>query len=131
MINQNNIQEGFILLMSSIIISAVLVTVVLSVSFGGFVARFNILDSYNKESSLALAEACAEIAILSRVENSNYTGDEYFTIGSEECRVRPITVPGDVMIETTASKSGVVSNIIVNLDAGDLSVKRWRETPVF
>lgn len=125
--DKNNKQSGFVMLMSSIIISAVLVAVVFSISFSGFFTRFNLLDSYNKEASLALAEACGNIAILKKVQNSSYAGGESLAIGSETCTVNPIT---GLEIKTTANKDGAISNILINLNSSFV-VTRWREVPSF
>lgn len=124
-------QNGFVLLMSSIVISAILVAVVLSLSFSGFYTRFNLLDGYNKEASLKLAEACGQMAVLKRIQNNSYAGNETLSVGSEHCKVRPVLTPGDIIIETTASVSGAFSNIRVNLDPPTLIITRWREVGSF
>lgn len=124
-------QRGFILLISAVIIAAVLTAVVFAVSFRGFYTRFDLLDNENKERSLALAEACGQLAVLKRVQNSSYAGNEALSVGSESCKVRPVLVPGDIVIETTASVSGAFSNVTIDLDPVTLNVKRWREVPEF
>jgi len=116
--------------MSSIVISAILVAVVLSLSFSGFFTRFNILDSYNKEASLALAEACGEIAVLKLMQDNTYLGTELVNIGDNSCYVQPIS-SGSYQISTTAkvpdNDGGAVSNILIELDPVTLGVNRWRE----
>src|SRR3989338_10652840 len=99
MIHNTN-QSGFILLMSSIVISAILVVVVFSLSFSGFFTRFNLLDSYNKEASLALANACGDIAVLKFIQDDTYSGNETLPIGSDSCGVLLIS-PGSYEIKTT------------------------------
>lgn len=128
---QKTKESGFVVLISTIILSAILMAVVFSVSFSGFFTRFNLLDSENKERSFSLANACANLAMLKRSQDNAYAGNETLSVGSEYCRVRPILVSGDVIIETTASVSSSFTNIRVNLDAGNLSVRRWREVGSF
>jgi len=127
----NSSESGFVVLISTMILSAILLAMVFSVSFSGFFTRFNLLDSENKERSLSLAEACANLAILKRFEDSSYLGNETLVIGSEKCKVRLIMVPSDIIIETTASKSGSFSNIRVNLNPVTFSITRWREVGSF
>lgn len=124
-------QSGFVLLISSIIIAAILTAVIFAVSFRGFFTRFNLLDSESKERSLALAEACGQIAVLKRIQNSSYTGNETLLVASEHCKVRPVLSLVDIVIETTASVSGSFSNIRINLDPTALTINRWREVDNF
>lgn len=130
MLHNTNSQSGFILLMTSIVISAILVAVVFSLSFSGFFTRFNLLDSYNKEASLNLANACGEIAILKFIQDNNYSGNETLSVGSESCVILLIS-SGSFEIKTTAVKYGAVSNIVINLDPTTLAVTRWREVGGF
>ena len=125
-------QSGFILLMSSIVISVILVAVVFSVSFSGFFTRFNLLDSYNKEASLNLAQSCGDIAVLKRIQDDTYTGNEVLSIGSDECNIRPIPTTPPIIIETTATKGGAVSNIVIDLDSSTPpNITRYREVGSF
>lgn len=61
---QNNYQDGYIALMSAIIISLVLVAVLSTISIVGFAVRANTLEGEYKERSLTLARACVEYATL-------------------------------------------------------------------
>jgi len=127
-------QAGFVLLMSSIVISSILVAVVFSLSFSGFFTRFNLLDSYNKESSLQLAEACGDIAVLKKIQDINYSGNEAVPIGSDSCFIFLVT---SNIIDTTAKvpndDGGAVSNIRIELDlsASPPAITRWREVETF
>jgi large exoprotein involved in heme utilization and adhesion len=118
-------QAGFVLLISSIVISVILVAVVFSISFSGFFTRFNLLDGYNKEASLELANACGEIAVLKLIQDNTYSGNETLDISSDSCTVLLIS-PGSYEINTTADKGGAVSNVKINLDTS-YNVIRWRE----
>lgn len=128
----NTKQDGFILLMSSVVISAVLVAVVFSLSFSGFFTRFNLLDSYNKEASLNLAGACGDIAVLKKIQDNSYAGSETLAISSDQCSIRPIPTTPPIIIKTTATKNGAVSNIVIDLDSSTPpTVTRWREVGSF
>ncbi len=120
--------------MSSIVISAILVAVVFSLSFSGFFTRFNLLDSYNKEASLALANACGDIAVLKFIQDNTYSGNETLPIGTDSCDVLLIS-PGSFEIKTTArvpdNAGGAVTDLIINLDPTTLAITRWREVGSF
>jgi len=134
MIIKNNKQDGFILLMSSIVISVILVAVVFSLSFGGFFTRFNLLDGYNKEASLALAQACGEIAVLKKVQDPFYSGNEVFTIGSQTCSILPVEIYDNgerAEIKTTADIGGAITNLQITYDCPNQIVKRRRELAAF
>src|SRR5665647_220935 len=67
-----NPNEGFIALMSTVILAAVLMVIVITASFSGFFARFDALASENKRISLGLSESCTNIALLKIAQNYNY-----------------------------------------------------------
>lgn len=123
--------SGYIALISAIIISIVLLTVVSSVSVGGFFGRFNILDSEYKEISSGLAEACLEIAIITLANNENYSGGETFPIGDEGCdiiSITPSTWPKTVKLQGIY-KNAYTNLIVVLSNSGEISVTSWREVP--
>jgi len=68
-----NKQQGFVALLSVIIISFVLVLVATTLSFTGYFTRFNILDSESKKRSESLADACIEQARLELAVDANFT----------------------------------------------------------
>ena len=132
---RNTSQSGFAVLMSTIILSAIMLAVVFSLNFSGFFTRFNLRDSENKERSLAMAEACAQVAVLKiNQEPTTYAGNETLSLSSNNCTIRPIPTASPIVyprvIQTTATDSGAVSNIVVDLDS-NLSVIRWREVDNF
>jgi hypothetical protein len=84
MINEN--QRGFIALFSVIIISFVLVLMTITANFSGFLGRFNIFYSENKEKSNELADACIEEARLAIALNDYDIGiAEEIIINDEQC----------------------------------------------
>lgn len=87
-----NSNEGFIALISAVIISLVLMMVVFSVSTLGFFSRFNQLDSEYKEKSSALAESCVDLAILKLIENKDYPGNEVVISADSSCEIKPIQI---------------------------------------
>src|SRR3989344_4157305 len=88
MIHKNNFysQQGYVALMSAIVISVLLIAVTASLGFSAFFGRFNIVDSESKERSLALAEACVSHAIL-EVGAGTFSNDKTVAIGDDKCYI--------------------------------------------
>lgn len=124
-------QRGFIALMSAIIISVILLLMAISLSFTGFYSRANILDYELKEISSALAEACADTAILRLANNPNYTGPERVTVsGSDTCDIKTIDPSADpIIINTKAVFNQATTNLRIKINKSDLSVVSWEEIP--
>ncbi len=75
-----NNQQGFVALISVIILSASLLILVALISIAGYYTRFNVLDLEDKQVSVALAEGCTETALVRIAQNSSYA-----PAGSGDC----------------------------------------------
>lgn len=127
-----NSQNGFIALVSAIIISAVLLVATVTLSYSSFFVRYNLLDGEYKERSSALAEGCVDAAILKLAGDPSYSGNEPITIGSELCTVRPVQISGNnKIIETQAEFQNSYTNLRVVVDQNTLAVQSWQEMPHF
>lgn len=125
-------RAGYISLISSIVISLLLLVVTLAISTSNFSSQSNILDTEYKESSLALAEACVDIAILNLTLNPLYNGNQTIPVGEEGCLIMPIeTLSGQKIIKTKAIINDTVTNLKITVGASDLSVVSWEEVPKF
>ena len=130
-------QAGFIALMTAIIIALVLMTLTLSLSLSGFFTRFNIADSEYKERSSALAEACADAALLKIAQNSSYAptgGGEVVSVNSDSCRIVAVTKAGTQSIIKTqgifpnSPPEQAYTNLTIVISNSDLSIISWDET---
>src|SRR3989344_8182821 len=74
--------SGYIAIISTIIISLLLLLITLGVSSTGFWGRLNISKTEFKEIGFALAEGCAETALLKLSQNQSYAGGETVMIGN-------------------------------------------------
>ena len=121
---------GFIALMSSIIIAVVLMGLVTTLSFSGFLGRFNVLNSEYKERSYAVAEGCANMAIINLGADPGYAGDATTTIGNGTCHIFPVTLTGS---QATVAVQGVsktsYTNLVLNVDTDTLITSNFREVP--
>lgn len=132
--NNYDKQSGFVALISVIIIALVLTTVTFSLSFSGFISRFNIFDAENKEVSIGLAEACVDTAMLKLEQTLTYIGNEVITIGAgKQCMIRTINPNVDpVTIETQAEYNKSFTNLRIKVkQPPGVTVSSWEELPHF
>ncbi len=116
--------RGFIALMSAIIISAILMTVVISGSLMGFNSRFNVLDAESKARSSALADACVDVLLL-RLANREVVTD-LVLVGSESCQ---ITGSNPYQIQAVFNHS--YTNLRITVDPTNYTVTKWEEVTNF
>src|SRR3990167_8644157 len=125
--NKNN---GFIALISVIVITMILLGVTATLGMKGFLDRFNILEGEAKETSAGLAAACVDAA---RVSISN-EGATYAPTNQALCLELPcigedddkkcfvesvIPTTGIRTILTNSIYKGATTNYEVDVDSGD------------
>jgi len=82
--------RGYIALISILIISAVLILIVSTVSQLG-IGRVSMAIERNQSlESSYVVEACAEEALMKLAESSSYSGDETITINGNNCQILPV-----------------------------------------
>ncbi len=127
--------EGFIALISVIIICAVLLLVVIGSSLSSFNSRFNLLDSELKQRSAAAADACANYALLQLAQDQTYAGggawDTLVLNQLDKCRVGPVGGTTQKSFKIQATSSNAVTNLAVTVDASDLSTVSWQEVQTY
>lgn len=130
---QNRHEEGFVALMSAIVLSAVLIAVTVALNQAGFFARSALLDSEYKERSAALAEACANVALLKLAADPAYAGGETLVLQSDSCRIRPTRInspiAGENTIETSAVFQEASTTLRIAARSSDFSIVSWDEVP--
>ena len=127
--------DGFIAIVSAVIVAVILLTVTLSLSFTGFLARFDTLNLEYKERSFSLAEACADSAIFQIASNQAFVAatPQTVVIGSFSCQYTVSAVSGGVnTIKTKATfpQTGAeqaVTNLLISVDNASLGVISWDE----
>jgi len=126
------LEHGFIALTSAIIISFLLITITLSLGLSSFLGRFDILDSESKEKSLALAEACANQAILDSSYSTFYSSPLIVSVNSDNCTIISSENSGDqIIIKTQAVVNESFTNLKVIIDSGSFSIISWKECANF
>ena len=123
--------QGYIAITSVIIISLLLMAIVFSLSFSAFFNRFNVFDSQSKEISQALAEACAEKALLNLAQNSSYSGNEIITVKTpDSCEILAIETSGSQKtIKTRAVFQKAATDIKIIMEMPALKIISWEEIP--
>lgn len=124
--------KGYIALTSAIIISALVMAISLALSFSSVSNRFDILGAEFKKNSRALAEACAETALLKLAQNSAYNGNENIQVSSSSCSILTVESSGsDKIIKTKANFQNYVTNLKIIATVPDVAVISWEELANF
>lgn len=130
-----NKHDGFIALMTAIILSVILITIAVSLNQTGFFARSAVLDAEYKERSAALAEACYSKTLLALAGNPAYAGNETMAIDADSCTIRPVLfntpASGQTTVETRAVFNSAVTNMRIVITAASQTVLSWDEMPNF
>jgi hypothetical protein len=120
--------SGFIALISAVIISIILLLMITNTSLTSFYSRSNILDYELKALAKALAEGCADTAILRLIEDPIYSGSETVPIGGDTCSILSVTTaPSGKTILVAASYKNYVTNLKIVVQSTDMSVISWEE----
>ena len=128
-----NGQQGFIALISILILSAVLLATTLSLAQFGIANRFFILNLEQKVSSKKLAEACVQIARIKAYNDPTYkVGTPVsVSIAGGTCSIYSVTantpVSGQSNIKTTAQDGETISNLCVVVDNTNGDFISWKE----
>lgn len=113
--------RGFIALMSAILISTVLLALLVTSNMSSFYVRFDVQDAQSKREARALAEACANVALLRLTQNYQYDPhSDTVSVGERVCSIRSITPPAPrsgtstmVTVDARGSELGAFSTSIV------------------
>lgn len=121
-------RNGYIALVSVLILTMVIVVVVIAIGTTAFLSRTGAFSAELKSRSRGLAEACVQVAYLRLVSNATYGGAETVTVGSETCRVVSVVDSGtNKVIKTTAAVLGATTNIMITIDKKTFKIQDWQE----
>jgi hypothetical protein len=135
---QLEVANGYIALMSVIIISLLLITITAALSFANYFSRFNILENEFKITGENLATACVNYARAKLMgDPNNYAGNELSVpVGDDVCSVISVVPTGNVWPKTIKTQGIYPRNRIqesyTNLSVvlnSDFTVNSWQETP--
>ena len=131
-------EQGFVALMSVIIISAIVLMYLFTVGTAAFFNRFDTLDNENKRISLGLAEACVNASMLRMSQGTPANGICISTLGGTCGGIDPqlvckicttISGAGTATTTTHAVWRGAFSTVQAVFDTapGSYKIKDWRE----
>lgn len=124
----NHSSGGYIAITSAMIIFGFVVALALAAGLGAFLTRATIAGSYYKDISRALADACADTALLKLSGNVNYAGGETVSVGSDACDIISVTTDGgEKVISVKGAFQGAVTNVVIRANASNLSIAEWKE----
>ena len=117
--------------MSVLVISAILLVLIFTLGVAAFFDRFDTLDTESKRVSLALAEACGNIAMVKIAQNAGYTGNETITVDTGKfCKICTVSLArSTISIVTRALYGSAYTNLQIQgaLSPSDISITRWSE----
>ena len=123
-----NHREGYIALMSAIIVSVMLMAVLITLNLGGYFGRFNVLNSELKQRSFSLADGCASAAVLNLAQDPSYAGSTTLAIASDTCTIFAIA-SGTGVIETQGIYQHAYTNLKLTVDTTTMAVTSFQEIP--
>lgn len=122
---KQNLQHGFMALISTIIISVILLSMAVSSNLSNFYNQTNTLDSELKEISFNLAESCVNIGLLKLIQNPNYhPNNELVDIDSNTCTIISINAN---TIETSADYKNYITYLGAKINPNDASIESLEE----
>ena len=118
--NMKQKQQGFIALISILILSSVLLASTLSLAQFGIASRFFVLNLEQKAGSQKLAEACLELMRIKVYNNPSDTGLDTYAIADGKCTVESVNTNGNgnfTTIQVSAAVGPANSQAVTNLEA--------------
>lgn len=129
MTRRNTQERGFIALVSVVIISAILLALVFTLSVSSFFTRFSALDAEFKRQSVALAEACINVAVL-KFSQSDFAGGIVTVDASDPdstCTI--VSIDSSGVLKSAADYKGAYTNLCVTVDSS-YEVTASKELPL-
>lgn len=115
-INNHTPDSGYVALLSTIIISAILLVMTIEAGQSGFYTRFMVLGSEAKEQSRLLATSCSAQALGMVLADMEWTGAATTTeVTAGSCYVFPVQKNYPASNQMTLRVQSVVRNSVTNL----------------
>ncbi len=123
-------QEGYIALLSTLVIGAVALSVTVAVLLMGTVSQQAILAEQRSVQARGLANACAEEALQQIHDNTTFTGTNSVTITGESCSYTVASTSSSTRTITTNCTIGSVVRkvqVYVTIASSSISITSWQE----
>lgn len=118
--------NGFVALLSTIIIGAVLLIITVSAGQSGWHTRFIVLGTEAKQQSRMVARGCIQKALAKLLIEPNWGGDATSTYSEGTCYVHPIqsdfSLSSVVTIQASGEVRGAMTNIVSTFNMQDINM---------
>jgi hypothetical protein len=123
-LNKRSHQSGFVALLSTIIIGAILLVLTIEVGQAGFYTRFMVLGTQWKEQSRVVAQSCGEQALAHILTDTTWTGGSTSTLSQGVCHTSPIQKnypsPGLLTIRVSGEVKERFTNLVQVYQMGNV-----------
>jgi hypothetical protein len=127
--------QGFIALISILIIGALILAVSIGVSLRSIDETTMSMDQQESNRALALADLCAEQALMKLESVLNYAGSESITVDGDTCDILLITGSGNLnrTIKTQSTVSGYTRKVKLEVlqISPTMQISSWETVPGF
>lgn len=114
-------KEGYIAIISAIIITAILAVIALVFSSSNFLGRFDTENAEMKDVSRELTHGCLEYARLQLSLNNSYAGGELRTIASSTCYILWVQTQGqNKIVQATSTVNNKNTNLKLTINGTTL-----------
>jgi len=124
-------KNGYIALISVIIIGAIVLVLVLAITLITLSQSQNMIGQNQAQKSYYLANACAHYALIKLQDNTSYTGNETVNIDDYGCQVEQILGSGNFnrTIKTSSNVNDHLIKIemVVSQIKPKTIIKSWQE----
>lgn len=127
-------QQGFITLLSTIIVAAVGAIVAVSLLLLGLGSSRSSFAIEQSKQARFLANACVEEALQEIRDSTPYTGSDNFSIGQGTCTFTVTSGGGENRtIEASGTVGAIVRKVSVDVDAinPSINISSWQEVADF
>lgn len=135
---RNHKPNGYVILISVLIIGAVALSVAVTLLFYGTELTVTSANFYNSELMQSATDGCAEIALQRLHDNPGYTGNETITFpppGSRVCTIGAVLGTGNTnrTVQVTAVVNGMFGRIqiVIATLSPTLVISSWQDVTDF
>ncbi len=133
-IQSPEVSDGYIALMATIVIGAVLLVLTVSITTFGSRARFTLLGVEAKEQSETLAKGCGQRALGELIANPEFQGGATTSSAVGTCYVFPVALhtptAGFVTLRVQGKVRDSVTNLELQFDMHDIRIDEIATPPL-
>ncbi len=129
--NIQNKKNGYIALISLIIIGAIVLLIILAITFSGLTQKLNMIEGNHAVRAYYLANACGNYALLKLQQDENYGGNENLVLDGQSCQIEDIWGSGNENRTVFVSSELGLAKKNIRIEISQLRpktiIKSWEE----